>query len=109
MAKKVQPKNKTNYDTYVEEQLKDPEYRKAYEEELRRLRYAYKITQLRKEEDLSQKEFAERINTTQSVVSRIEQGSQNITMDYLEKIAEALGRDLVVDFREKSGKQKVKK
>ncbi|MEX0877273.1 MAG: helix-turn-helix transcriptional regulator [Candidatus Spechtbacterales bacterium] len=98
---------KTNYDKYLEKQMRDSEFRKAYEEELRRLRFAHKVMQLRKEEKLSQKEFAEKINTTQSVVSRIEHGSQNITVDYLERIANIFGRELVVDF-EKRKKQKLK-
>jgi len=101
MKKTGAQKKQTNYERYLQKQLKDPEYKKIREQELRRLRYAYKIAQLRKDEKLSQKEFAKKINTTQSVVSRIEHGSQNATISYLEKIADSLDRELVIDFKKK--------
>jgi DNA-binding Xre family transcriptional regulator len=42
--------------------------------------------------NISQKELALRLSTTQSVISRIESGlSKNITIDYLLKVVSALG------------------
>ena len=50
------------------------------------------IVKARKKQGLSQKELAEMLGTTQSVISRIENGlSKNITLDYLMKIICALG------------------
>lgn len=95
-------KNYTNYEKYLQNNLKKSNYRKKYEQELKRLRYAYKISQLRKSEDLSQKEFAKKIKTTQSVISRIERGHQNVSSDYLERIASALNKELVFEFKDKN-------
>lgn len=49
------------------------------------------IVESRKAQGISQQELAELIGTTQSVVSRIENGtSRHITIDYLMRIATAL-------------------
>ena len=50
------------------------------------------IIKSRKRQSLSQKELAEMLGTTQSVISRIENGvSRRVTLDYLIKVASALG------------------
>ena len=50
------------------------------------------IVKTRKRKSLSQKELAKILGTTQSVISRIENGTtKNITLDYLTKVANALG------------------
>ena len=47
---------------------------------------------------LSQKELARKLDTTQSVVARIEAGQQNFTTDTLQKIASAFKRELKIEF-----------
>ncbi|MBD3208409.1 MAG: helix-turn-helix domain-containing protein [Candidatus Nealsonbacteria bacterium] len=59
---------------------------------------ARKIEELRREELVTQQELAKKIGTTQSAISRIESGKQNITIDYLQRIASALNRDIKVKF-----------
>ena len=50
------------------------------------------IVKARKKKSISQKELAEVLGTTQSVISRIENGtSRHITLDYLMKVASVLG------------------
>ena len=50
------------------------------------------IVKARKKQSLSQKELAEMLGTTQSVISRIENGtSRKITLDYLMKVVTILG------------------
>lgn len=50
------------------------------------------IVKARKQEAISQKDLAEMLNTTQSVISRIEAGtSKHVTLDYLMKVASVLG------------------
>jgi transcriptional regulator with XRE-family HTH domain len=63
---------------------------------------AHKITELRQIEAITQEELAKRMKTTQSVISRIESGKQNITIDYIQKIASALGRKISLKFINKS-------
>lgn len=60
------------------------------------------IYDLRTEAGLSQRELAERMGTTQSVISRLEEGGgARNRIDTLARVAEALGRHLVVSFPEK--------
>lgn len=60
------------------------------------------IYDLRTQADLSQRELAERMGTTQSVISRLEEGGgARNRIDTLARVATALGRHLVVSFPEK--------
>jgi len=57
------------------------------------------IYDLRTEAGLSQRELAERMGTTQSVISRLEEGGgARNRLDTLARVASALGRHLVVSF-----------
>ena len=58
---------------HIEEEFRNnPEFRKAYDEEVTRLQIGYKITQLRQMRHLSQAELARKVNTTQQNISRLE-------------------------------------
>lgn len=57
------------------------------------------IYDLRTEAGLSQRELAERMGTTQSVISRLEEGGgARNRIDTLARVATALNRHLVVSF-----------
>jgi len=82
------------------EQKKNPEFRKGYEREKRSVFLAYRILTLRMKLGLSQKELAARMRTSQQAVARLESGEhRGFTLKTLEKAAEALGAELVVDLR----------
>jgi UDP-N-acetylglucosamine 1-carboxyvinyltransferase len=53
------------------------------------------IKDLREKRSITQAEFAEKLNTTQSAVARIESGEQNLTTEMITKISDALERNLV--------------
>ena len=60
------------------------------------------IYDLRTQAGLSQRELAERMGTTQSVISRLEEGGgARNRIDTLARVATALDRHLVVSFPEK--------
>lgn len=88
----------TNYEKHFRAKMKDKEFRKAYQKERHRLEIAYKIVQLRKKGHFSQKELAQKLGTTQSVIARIETGQQNLTSDTLQKIADIFRRNLKIEF-----------
>jgi len=98
MKKKPKKINYISFERHLAQQLKNRTFRKAYEEESRRLEIAYKILQLRKQKKLSQKELAHKLKTTQSVVARMESGQQNFTTDTLQKVASVFKRDLRIEF-----------
>ncbi len=61
-----------------------------------RQRIISKLTEARLEKRLSQQELADLIGTKRSNICRMESGAQNITLDYMIRVAAALGKDLSV-------------
>lgn len=59
---------------------------------------AMEIHELREKRGLSQRELAERLGTTPSAVARLEAGNVSPSLPTLDKVAEALGVELVVSF-----------
>jgi len=61
-------KGRTNFDLYLEEQLKDPDFAKRFEKAGEAWEVAFKLAALRKEAGLSQKELALRVGTSQQQI-----------------------------------------
>jgi DNA-binding XRE family transcriptional regulator len=78
---------------------KNPGWKAAYEKAGHEVRLAIQIAKAREKAHLTQKQLAEAIGTTQSAVARIERGAQNLTLQTLSKIADALHADLIVQLR----------
>lgn len=100
--------NKTNinkikasidFQSYLAKQLKNPKIRKHYEFYDKQLEIAYQILELRKKRGLSQMQLAQKMNTSQTNIARMEAGQQNFTTATLNKVADALGAELEVCFR----------
>ena len=53
------------------------------------------ISQIRQERGLTQAAFAEKLNTSQSAVNRIEKGNQNLSIETLGRISDALQKPLI--------------
>ena len=98
MKNKQEIRKLTNFEIHLREKLKDPEFKRLYDEYGRQLEIAYQILQLRKKAKISQAELAKKIGTTQSNVARLEAGNQNFTTSTLEKIARALNKNLKIEF-----------
>ena len=90
---------KHSFDAHLKEELKNPRFKKAYEEGLRKLKLGYQIFLTREGAGITQMELARRIGTRQSNISRLEQGDYNFTVEMLEKIAKALNAELKIEFR----------
>jgi DNA-binding XRE family transcriptional regulator len=56
------------------------------------------LINLRLEKGLSQKDLAKLIGTKQSAISRLENGDSNPSVEFLSKIAHALGKELHISF-----------
>ncbi len=98
MSKRKKIEKVVDFQEYLNEKLKNPTFKRCYEEHGKRLEVAYRILQLRKQKKLSQAELAKKIGTKQTDVARIESGQQNLTTDTLQRIASALNRELKIDF-----------
>ncbi|MBI4849934.1 MAG: helix-turn-helix transcriptional regulator [Nitrospirae bacterium] len=83
----------------LREDLKDPQFRTHYRDERQALKLAMKITELREKKGLSQQELAKLMGTSQQAISRIESGEyEGFTLKTLEKLAEATGTQLKIEF-----------
>ena len=86
-------------DTKNKRRAPSPEVRTEVEHDLALGQLIY---DLRTGAGFSQRELAERMGTTQSVISRLEEGGgAKNRIDTLARVAEALGRHLIVSFPEK--------
>lgn len=79
-----------DFDDYKKEWMKNPKFRKAYDD--LELEYALidKIIEKRIKEGLTQTEIARRMGTKQSAISRFESGNYNPTLAFIKKLADAL-------------------
>ena len=81
-----------DFQKLLNEELKEPKFKQEWDN--LELRYATikQLIKLRNSYNLSQTQLAKKIGTTQSVISRIENGSVNIGIDFLEKVAKAFNK-----------------
>jgi ribosome-binding protein aMBF1 (putative translation factor) len=83
----------------LREDLKDPEFKALYKEERQALKLAMKVVKLREKKGLSQQQLANLMGTSQQAISRIESGEyEGFTLKTLEKLAEATGTQLKIEF-----------
>jgi ribosome-binding protein aMBF1 (putative translation factor) len=80
------------------ERERSPEYRAAYDRARQAYEIGKKVRELREARGLSQKELAQRMGTTQSVIARLELGGAEPRFETLERVARALDSDLVIEL-----------
>ena len=83
--------------SWLDEKLKDPKFRKGYEEELYKLSLGEQLVRLRLQVGLTQAQVAKRVGTTASAISRYENAEYDrYEVQTLRKIVEACGGQLKV-------------
>jgi ribosome-binding protein aMBF1 (putative translation factor) len=88
-----------DYDEMLKEELKDPEFRKEYEALEEEFEVAKQVIDLRLKNGLTQKELAEKVNTSQSCIARLESGTyRNLSLSFLRRVGQALGVQPHVKF-----------
>lgn len=80
------------------ERLGTPEARQAYAAAERAFCIGEEVRRLRMERGLSQHKLAARMGLTQSVIARLEAGAVEPRLSTLDRVAEALGVELDVQF-----------
>ncbi len=93
-----QIEERDDLDRLIEKQLKNPEFRKLWEEGEADYQLGRQIIQARIDKKISQRELAKRANTTQAVISRIESRDVSTTLQMATRIAKALGKTLQISF-----------
>lgn len=88
----------TDFEQDLQSELKDPKFKKYYDQYGIELEVAYSLLQLRKQKKMSQKTLAKKVGTTQGNIARIEAANQNLTLRTLFKMSHALGKELQIKF-----------
>lgn len=82
----------------LKKRLKDPEFKKVWEESEVEYQLACKLIEARLKENLSQRELARKVGTSQAAISRIEGMNGNPSVFLLKRIAEALNTKLQISL-----------
>ncbi|OIO75527.1 MAG: hypothetical protein AUJ85_02905 [Elusimicrobia bacterium CG1_02_37_114] len=82
----------------LDKELKNPGFKKEFNKQEILIRTAINIAKLREKHHMTQKQFADKLHTSQQAVSRIEKGNYNPSLVTLESIAEAFHKRVVVRF-----------
>ena len=91
--------SKTNFDLFLEEQLRDPDFAERFKRAGEAWDVALQIAALREKAGLSQKELATRLKTTQQQISRLEStGYEGHSLSMLRRIARVLNAHVRVVF-----------
>jgi transcriptional regulator len=82
---------KTNFDIYLEEQLKDANFAERFKRAGEAWDVAIQLAALRERAGLSQKELARKLKTSQQQISRLESpGYEGHSLNTLRRVAKAL-------------------
>ncbi len=88
----------SDFNDYLKEQLKDPEFNKEWDS----LETEYSIIQAmidaRKSSGLTQKQLSERTGIAQADISKLENGSANPSLKTLKRLAAGMDMILKVEF-----------
>ncbi|MEW6227592.1 MAG: helix-turn-helix transcriptional regulator [Bacillota bacterium] len=88
-----------NYRELLKKEMKNPEFRKAWDELELEYKVADLLIKLRSHAGLTQKELAARVGTTQSAIARMESGTVLPNLESLYKIARSCGKTLELVIR----------
>jgi transcriptional regulator with XRE-family HTH domain len=90
---------KTNFDLYLEEQLKNPDFAERFERAGEAWDVALQLAAPRQKAGLSQKDLARKLRTSQQSISRLESPSyEGHSLAMLRRVANALGATVRVTF-----------
>lgn len=95
-------KRRINFNLYLTEQLKDPNFAQKFRKARESWDVAFQLASLRKKSGLSQKELAKRVGTTQQQISRLESPSyKGHSLSMLRRVADVLGANVHVKIQAK--------
>ena len=90
--------NNMKFDDYLQEQLKDPEFKKEWDDIQPEMDVIRAMIDARIEQNLTQKELAARTGIDQADISKLENGTRNPSLKLLKKLASGLGMQLKIEF-----------
>ena len=88
----------SNFSIWLEEQLKNSQFKAEFDRQEPEFAVIRAVIEARINRDLSQKELAHKMGTKQSVISRLESGSANPSLKFLQRLATATDSQLKIQF-----------
>lgn len=89
----------SKWEDLEKELLSDPKTKKEYDKLAPRYAVISTLIDARTKKGLTQKELAQKIGTKQSAIARLESGSINPSLEFLQKIAQVMGYKLTIQLR----------
>ena len=90
---------KSNFDVFLEEQLRDPDFAERFKRAGEAWDVALQIAALRDRAGFSQKELARKLRTSQQQISRLESPAyEGHSLSMLRRVARALNAEVKVAF-----------
>ena len=82
----------------LNEQLKEPEFEKEWNEIQPEMDVIRAMVDMRIKQNLTQKELASRTGIDQADISKLENGTKNSSLKLLKKLAAGMGMQLKIEF-----------
>ena len=93
------------FDEVLEEKLKDNKFKKTWNEPDAELAVERALIELRIRSNETQKKLADKLNTKQAYISKVESGRVSPTITYIAKMADALNADAEIIFSPRGSKE----
>jgi len=85
-----------DFQHHLNESLQNEEFKTTYEQKELRFKIIDILVGLRLQYKLTQGELAKKLGTTQTVISRIENGSVNVGIDFLQKLGKNFNKKIEI-------------
>ena len=89
------------FDTFLEEQMKDPDFKNEFENLQPELDVIRAIVDARTSQNLTQKQLSERTGINQADISKLENGTRNPTLNMSKRLAKGMNMELKIEFTPK--------
>jgi toxin-antitoxin system, antitoxin component, xre family len=89
------------FDTFLEEQMKDSDFKNEFENLQPELDVIRAIVDARTSQNLTQKQLSERTGINQADISKLENGTRNPTLNMLKRLAKGMNMELKIEFTPK--------
>jgi len=88
-------KNYITFDEFIAEKCeKDPEFAEIYNSGYEEFKIGVMIKEMRQQSGMTQQELADKLNTKKSVISRMENHSEDMKISTLKKVFKVFGKQL---------------
>ena len=97
-------KKETSFNEYLNEQLKDSDFKKEWEALEVEFSIVQALIDARESAGLTQSELARRTGIAQGDISKFENGNGNPSIKTLKRLAQGMGKTLKIEFVDPDGK-----